>query len=422
MITRVGLAQRLPRRNFGAWSVVERIQDIAVVDDRRALQRREHRTRLTLVVHIDVPRGRGSARLDLDSFDASPDDVIDQAASLARAAIGPAWFSAPPAAPAKVAISDDSLFQRELDAAARNTLAALRRPPGVTLSARLSILRETVTVTASSGFQLTWPATSLRADLSVSSASSHLAIVRTARRADDLELDLAIADAATDLALLASASPPAPGPVALWLRPDALLPDDDLGLWAVLAQQADPATLRHSLSRFRPGSELAAGAAQLAEPLSVVSDGALDHAIRSSPLSDDAVAVRRFPLVDRGMAIGVGLSSRDAALANTDPNGGVRNLVVSPGTWPAAPSPTVRTLEVRRLHALTLSPTGDATLDIALALDHAPDRAPRPVTTGTIHLDALASLALARRSPQLLRRGAYLGPASILIEEALLLA
>src|SRR5262249_10707519 len=154
-----------------------------------------------------------------------------------------------------------------------------------------------------------------------------------------------------------SASPPTPGPCALWLGPEALLHGDshgdgdhsgtDFGLWTIFAHQADSAVERQGLTRYRLRSEIAPGAAQLAEPLTITSHGAIASATRPAPLSDDAVATRNFPLIDRGTAVGLGLSPREAALRRTDPNGGVRNLVIERGSWSPGPSPTTRTIEVR---------------------------------------------------------------------------
>jgi hypothetical protein len=475
MITPRDLASRLARRDLSAWTLVERVQDIAISDEPRALQRRDHRTRLAILVHQDAPRGRGSARLDLDSLDGSADDLIDQAVALAFAALGPAWTSTPPAAPARVRLVDDDLLKRELDAASRNTLAGLRRPRDVDVLASLQLLRERVTVIASSGFHFSWPATALHADVLVTPAASagaftagsagastaaaaaaaagastaaataaaagastaaaaaaaagatspaapsarSLRFVREARRVEDLDLDAALAAAAADLLLLAHAGPPPTGPCTLLLGPDALLHDDDRGLWAIFAHQADSAVERQGLTRYRWRSEIAPGAAQLAEPLSITSNGALDFATRSAPTTDDAVAIRQFPLIERGIAVGLGLSAREAALRNADPNGGVRNLVVAPGTWPGTPSTTARTIEVRRLHAVSVDPhTGDASLDIALGLEHRPGRAaPTPFTGGTFRLDLITALARAHRSVQRLHRGAYHGPATLLIDD-----
>lgn len=455
MITQHDLVQQLARRGPGAWSVVERVQDLAFAADHPARLRRDHRTRLTLIVHQDVPRGRGTARLDIDPFDGSPSDLVDRALALALAAVGPAWTSAPPAAPAKVNLVDPALVERELGAVALGTLARLRRPDGIAISAAVEVLREKVTVISGSGLHATWLATDLRGDALLATADHSLTLSRHARRLDDFDLDAAIADAAADLAVLADAGPPVPGPCALWLGPEALLPAPDRfrgddgalglggdaaaaagdaadrpaapaahhhGLWTLFAQQADSAVERRGLTRYRLHADITRGASQLAEPLSITSNGALDFATLSAPITDDAIAIRSFPLIDRGVAVGLGLSPREAALRATDPNGGVRNLDVSPGTWSPAPSPTTRTIEIRRLHAVALDAyTGDASLDIALALDHRPGRPPTPFTGGTLRLDLLAALARARRSPQLLRRGAYHGPAAVLIDDAELL-
>ncbi|HSR98076.1 MAG TPA: hypothetical protein VLM79_13545, partial [Kofleriaceae bacterium] len=277
MISQRDLVQRLSRTTLGGWSVVERVQDLAIADERRSLQRRDHRIRLTLIVHQDTPRGRGSARLDVDAYDTSAEDLVDQATSLALAAVGPAWSSAPPSAPANVTIVDEDLLKRELDAIALGTLTRLRRPDGVTVTAATEILRERATVIASSGFHTTWLATTLHAhahlittgdrtpttasdrpattpdrtattpdrtatttdraattadrpattaDHPATTADRTLAISREARRTDDFDLDAAISSAAADLLLLANAPPPSPGPCALWLGPEALLHGD----------------------------------------------------------------------------------------------------------------------------------------------------------------------------------------------------
>jgi hypothetical protein len=475
VITQQDLVQHLARRATGAWSVVERVQDLAFAADQPARQRRDHRTRLRLIVHADDPRGRGSARLDIDPFDGSPGELVDQAIALALASVGPSWTGAPPSAPAKVDLVDPDLVERELGAVAASTLSHLRRPDQLTTTAAIDVLREKVTVVSSAGFHATWLATSLRGRALLASRDHSLIVARHARRLDAFDLDAALADAAADLTLLADAGPPTPGPCAVWLGPEAILPStgialigaglDDLpttgsasspsssssssspsafsdnaisspasasasaagadhGLWAIFARQADAAVERQGLTRYRLRSEISRGASQLAEPLSISSDGALDFATLSVPVTDDAIAIRRFPLIDRGIAVGLGLSPREAALRGTDPNGEVRNLVVSPGTWTPAPLPTTRTIEIRRLHAATLDPhTGDATLDIALALDHRPDRpAPIAFTGGTLRLDLISALARARRSAALLRRAAYHGPTALLIDAADLIA
>jgi hypothetical protein len=452
VITQRALVDILARRDPGAWSVVERVQDIAFAAEQPALQRRDHRTRLTLIVHQDVPRGRGTARLDIDPFDGSAADIIEQALSLSATTVGPAWTSTPPAAPAKVDLADPDILKREIDAVALGTLARLRRPDRVTTTASVEIFRERVTVVAGSGFHATWLATGLRVDALLTAGDHSLAISRRARRAEDLDID-ALAATAADLPLLAAAGPPSPGPCAVWLGPEALLPSalagsiaaspsvsaspaaapslgiglgadrNDLshhGIWTIFAQQADSAVERQGLTRYRLRAEIARGASQVPDPLTILSNGALDFAILSAPVSDEAVAIRSFPLIERGTAVGLGLSPREAAFRHTDPNGGVRNLVVSLGSWSPSPTPVGRTVEIRHLHALTIDPyTGEATLDIALGLDHRPDHpTPTPFTGGTVRLDLVPALARARRSHRSLHRGAYRGPDAVLIDDA----
>jgi hypothetical protein len=106
------------------------------------------------------------------------------------------------------------------------------------------------------------------------------------------------------------------------------------------------------------------------------------------------------------------------ALRKRDPNGGVRNLVVRSGTWNGQADPSGRLVEIRRLRALAIDPySGDASLEIALGIEHGKG----PFTGGTLRLDLIDALARARRSSERMRRGAYEGPSSVLIENAELL-
>src|SRR5262249_7337794 len=155
------------------------------------------------------------------------------------------------------------------------------------------------------------------------------------------------------LAQLAKAGPPLGGTCALILSADALLHADTLGVWQTFVTQADSALERRGLTRYRVGSPIAPGADQVSEPLTITSAGALDSATRSAPVGDDGDAVRRFSIIERGTCTGIGLTGREAALRHRDPNGGVRNLVVAPGTWDETPT-AARTIEVRRLRALAI--------------------------------------------------------------------
>ena len=419
MINRRELVRALERRKVSDWVVIERAQELALAREDAAglLQRRESRQRATVIVHQDMPSGRGSARLELAAAGGDAGALVEQAVSLAAAAVVPGWKGAPAAAPAHVTIADPALAKADLAEAAAAALQGLRRPAGATATASLALLREQVAVQASSGLAARWTASHLHADALVAADGRSLAVSRGARRLADLGLDAALAAAAADLAQLAAAGPPAPGRCALVLTADAMLHGEDYGVWAPFATQADAALERRGLTRYRLGAPVAPGADRVPEPLGIESDGALDHATRSAPVGEDGDAVRRFPLIERGVCVGLGLSAREAARRGREPNGGVRNLKVSPGTWDEV-VPARRAIEVRRLRALAIDPyTGEATLELALAIDHR-GGARQPFTGGTVYLDLVAALARARRSAVRIRRGPYLGPAALLIEDA----
>ncbi len=415
MISRRALVSALEDRRVTDWTVIERDQELATVTDTR--RRTDDRTRWVVIVHQDVPRGRGSARLEIGALDGNARDLVDQAQALALSTVGPPWRSTSPAAPAKVDIADPALTKAALDETAAQLLAALPHPADSTVSGEIELMRERVTVQTRQGLRTGWTATQVRASALVAVSASSLELVREARRVTDLDLAQAIPLAAVDLALLGTAAAPKPGSCSLLLRSDALLHGGGLGVWSVFATHATAELERQGLVRYRLGAPVVTGADQIDEPLTVTSDGALDFATRSSPLGDDGDAVRRFPLVERGVAAGLGMSMREASRRRTEPNGGVRNLVVAPGTWTEV-IPPGRSLDVRRLRSLSIDPyTGDASLEIALAIDR-DGGGERAITGGIVRIDLVAALARARRSATPLRRGAYLGPSSILIDDA----
>jgi predicted Zn-dependent protease len=415
VIKRKDLARALDKQTIADWVIVERAQEIAIADAlhfEKLMRRREHRLRTTVLVHVDDPRGRGTARVQA-AGDENAAELVERAVALAMSAIGPAWKSVPAAAPAKVTLLDPAIAKRELQFVAVGIAGAQRAAP---TCARVT--REEVTVQSRAGLTTTWDASMFEVDALVSDGAHSLAVHREARRGADLALDATIAEAQTDLALLADARPVPSGPCALVLDANAFLHDDVTGLWSVFATQADAVLERQGLARYRVGVPVAPGADMLDEPLTITSNGALDFATRSAPLGDDGDAVRRFTLVARGVATGFGLSPREAALRGAEPNGGVRNLVVAPGTWDGAISGEARTIEVRRLRGIALDPyTGEASLELAIAVDHPRKQA---FAGGTVRLDLVAALARARRSQETIRRGAYHGPSRLWIEGATL--
>jgi hypothetical protein len=434
VIRRRDLVRELERRRVADWAVQERQQEHAIIDDARGLRRAELRARLALVVHHDLPAGRGTARVEVGADEDRAGPLVDHALALAATALAPSWRGAPPAAPARVALADPAIAGApDLAAAAAAALARVRRPAGAVVRASLHALREQVVVQTRAGLTARWSATAIRGAAIVSVSGRALHVARAARRLVDLELGRALAEAAADLALLARAAPAQPGPCAVVLGADALLhampaapgapalidaaDHGELGLWGVFAALAQSATERRGLARYRPGAPVAPGAERAPDALAIASDGALDFGLRSAPLGDEGDAVRRFALVEGGVCVGLGLTGREAALRGADPNGGVRNLVVAPGRW-RGELPAGRSIEVRRLRALAIDPlTGEASVEIGLGLDHRDARG-APFTGGRLELDLVAALAGATRSAAVIRRGAYVGPAAVWIDEA----
>lgn len=416
------LVHVLGRRSISDWTLVQRRMDRAGLDEARG-QRREQTTRWVLIVHEDTPDGRGTARLELAAFDGSVEELVDQAQKLARAAIGPAWTTRPPAAPAQVAMFDKRLDKLDLMEAARAVLTEAKRPPNATVTARAAVSRTEVMVRTATGFHAAWVESLYDVGALVIAHERSLEVARAARTRDELgTFDLALSDAVADLGQLAVAVPPVGGPCTLILGADALLADDAYGLWSAFVAQADAVRARQGLARYRLGRPVAPGAELLVDALSIASDGALDTGVRSAPLDDEGSAIRRFPIVEHGVAVGLGMRAREASFLRVDPNGGVRNLVVSTGNWDDAIPSGERVVEVRRLRALTIDPyTGDASLEIALAIDH--DRGKlTAIAGGSVRLDLIATLARARRSSIAIRRGPYAGPRGVLIEKAELIA
>jgi hypothetical protein len=380
LIDRRRLLRALDRRDVADWTLVERAQEVAIA--RGDLRRSEQRTKWHLTIHHDSPQGRGSAHIPIDSIDGDASVIVEQAIALAISSTGPAWHSSPLAAPARVKLADETLLKGDL-------FANMGSEP-------LSIMREQVRVAMRGGLRTEWTATLVDAD------------GRKARR---------LADVPARPTLPAVTGRAEAGPCSLVLRPEALL-HGGLGVWEAFVTQADAVVERQGLTRYREKTPIAPGADTVAEPLSIASDGALDYALLSAPIGDEGGAVRRFSIIERGIATGLGLSPREAALRKRDPNGGVRNLDVELGSW--AGETSGRVVEVLQLRDLAVDRyTGDASLEIGVAVD-------RPKGTvfagGSVRLDLIAALARAKRSQTRLTRGAYRGPDAVWIDAAELIA
>ncbi len=414
------LVAALRRSKVADWTVITREQELASADEVRGLVRREECSRLALIVHHDVPRGRGSARLELVATDANPDELVAQAIKLATAAVGPPWQSVPVAAPAAVTVFDPTLDRQAVETIAASLVERALRPRDATVELVGSALVERVQATTRAGLVTTWTASQLRLRGVIATATRSLAVGSEGRVRSDVagRFDEELAAARTDLADLDRATAPRPGVVTLVLRSSAMLAGEvPGGVWSVFAPQADAVLERQGLTRYRPGTVIAVGADRTVPPLSITSDGARDFGLLSAPLGDDGDAVRRFMLVDRGLGASLALSMREAALRRGEPNGGVKNLDVALGDWDGTPG-TGRTVEVRRLRHVAIDPyTGDASFDLELATDGS-----APITGGTVRLDLIAALARARRSRSRIEHAGYRGPDAIAIDDVELIA
>jgi hypothetical protein len=334
--------------------------------------------------------------------------------------------SSPLSAPARVKLEDLTLAKHAPLDIASEIIAKLTRPTDV--AARATVMREQVQVAGRQGFRTEWTATLLACEALVRTTQHSLVVARQARQRAALDIDAALADAKRDLDSLATAGPPSAGMCALVLDADALL-HDGLGVWSAFVTQADAVVERQGLTRYREKAPIVPGADKAVEPLTITSNGAAHYGLLSSPIGEYGDAVRTFKLVDKGIAVGLGMTPREGALRGRDPNGGVRNLEVATGTtWPGTVEAAAsmvkqkRVIEVRRLRSLSIDPyTGHASLELALAIDHGSGAA-KPFAGGSLRLDLIAALANARASTRAITRGAYTGPDAVLVDNAELIA
>ena len=415
------ITDELLARKRSDFSVIERVvrRGSAMLD---GVRRVDDDRRIRIVVHRDVGRGRGTGVLELtgehgDDAKAVVDDAEDRALQM----IGPAWTTPAAAAPARVEVEDPSLAEREL----RLEEIAARVVRGLVgaVDAEAGIEQHTVRLstgsTAGKGLAVKWTESrvTIRAVIEAGGRTGELAA--EARRIADLELDDRIRRLIVDLGERATATPPKPGSYAVVLHAAAHAHGGGYGLWHALVGQADAALVRQGLSRYRPGRPIAPRANAVDEPLTVISDGTLPFAVRSTPAGEAGEPVRRWSLVERGVALGLALDLREAALARAEPNGGARNLVVPGGKTPLAelvrPGETP-VLEVRRLAWLDLDPrTGLAVARIGAGTLHEAG-GPRPIAGGTLRIDVIAALALARRSKETAIEGPVHGPAALRLD------
>jgi predicted Zn-dependent protease len=424
------LAARLRRLRAGGWSVWQRRASLITVrlaGGREEVDGADH-IETELALDRDFGRDRGTGVHLVRGDGATEAEVIEQAWTAAAANRGPAWETPPATAPARVALADVELGQ---DGAAlvarRGQLLAAAGAAGLEVTRLvLTLERGRVEVSTSSGLRTAWDETLVDVDLTVAAAGSGPAdrpdLARwqaRRRRWRDLDVTAAVA-ALRRRADIARVGQPAPAAVTRVVFDLEAYGHGGVGLLAGLIDQHDAEAEAAGLTRYRLGHEIVAGASRQVSPLTVISDGAAAFAPRSAPVGRRGEGVRRFELIEGGRARGVGLDLRAAARRGTVGNGGVRNLILTPGSTPGpqllvggdAAAPVLHVHALSWLEVDARSGLFVAGVAAATALVGA-DR--RPIAGGTIHGDAVAALALAERSREVVDHGELRGPALIAV-------
>jgi predicted Zn-dependent protease len=433
---------------------------------RRSIDRRH----IDLTLYRDVRRGRGSARLRVAGAMSRPDMArfVDQAARRAARSLEPAWSLPPPAAPARVDVAD-ALLPRDLMGAALALQGQLDDLVGARSAGdrmelmlrglRVDAARDRLTVRTSRGFVHVFDETMLSVTMVLAARDAGpvepgvqpgVEITRVrGRRVADLDLGGAIVRAARHLNDRRRAEPTPPGRYDLVLSDSALTPDAvtemsrglhawheperhaseqrsmgaapgaaEYGWFGPLVAQADARMVREGLARYLPGQSIYRDKPDpSADFLTLASDGALPFGLLSQPVGAQGEPVRRFTLVERGVAAGLALDLREAALRGVTANGGVRNLHVAPGSTPedALHQPGALPL----LHAVALdwleidTRSGELVAALGLGYRQSGPGTATPVTGGVIRGNVFELWARARLAANEVRAGWYRGPGAV---------
>jgi predicted Zn-dependent protease len=416
---------------------------------------------IDLTVYRDVRRGRGSSRLRVAGSMSRPDmaQLVDQAAKRAARSLEPAWSLPPPAAPARVDVADAAL-PRDLMSAALALEEQLHDLLGkhdddrvdlMLRGLRVDAARDRVTVRTSRGFMHVFDQTMLSMAMVLAARDAGQvepgmqpgvdSIRVRGRRVADLDLGGAIGRAARHLSDRQRAEPTPPGRYDLVLSDSALTPDAvtemsrelhawhepehqplrgaaEYGWFGPLVAQADARVVREGLARYLPGQPIYRGRPDpSADLLTVASDGALPFGLLSQPVGAQGEPVRRFTLVERGVAAGLALDLREAALRGVMANGGVRNLHVAPGSTPedALHQPDALPL----LHAVAIdwleidTRSGELVAALGLGYRQSGAGAKTPVTGGVIRGNVFELWAGARLAANEVTAGWYRGPGAV---------
>jgi predicted Zn-dependent protease len=372
--------------------------------------------RLSVFLFRDLEAGRGAARVDLASSDeeGAARAMLAAAADQAALAVGPGWVLPPPAAPARVEVADPELIGN-----LAGVVGEAFRPLARSGLARAEFTAELAThrIASSHEFASEYQETRLAFDLTLAGDGAGERVRGAVRRLRDVRLAARVARAVDTARLRRLARALEPGSYDLVLGPEAIAMPR-YGWFAPIVAQAAGQRVRLGLSRYRPGQRVFAPGA--GDGFTLVSDGTIPFGILSAPFGALGEPVRRFVLVDGGVAVDRALDLREAALASLPPNGGARNLLLAPGAESAAAlaTPSSRPLlVVRELAWLDADPeSGDLTAEIALAALERPGAASQVVNGGLLSGNAFELLGRARLSRESGEAGWYRGPQALRID------
>jgi predicted Zn-dependent protease len=369
---------------------------------------------LSALLFRDSDTGRGSARVDLTGADeAAAAAMLAAGADEAALAVGPGWVLPPPAAPARVDVADPEVIGN-LAGVVGDMAALLARTHDLgVVRAELAAELTTHRVASSHEFASEYQETRLSYDVTLAGGTRLRGAGRRSGRTGLLE---AVSRAVVDDRVRRAAHPIEAATYDLVLGPGALAMPR-FGCFAPLVAQASGERIRLGLSRYRPGQKVFAHGG---DDFTLVSDGTIPFGLLSAPFGPLGEPVRRFVLVENGVAVDAALDLREGALAGVPPNGGVRNLVLSSGSETAADlsAPGERPLlTIRELAWLDADPlSGDLTAEVALASLERPRSTPLVVAGGLVSGNAFELLGRARRSRETGEAGWYRGPKVLRID------
>ncbi len=428
------LAQAQTRGSVHEFVVVETVTARAAHEhDAMPTRRRVEAEALEATVFRDTRDGRGSASFTVArGEEVALDGLVAAAATRAGSGVGLSWKMPRPAAPARVEIADNYAAE-DLDEVAAAIAAGIEPliPTALHRSRhRIELEAVTTSVTTSTGFSSSYPSTEIDVAATLSDrgapARTESLHLRVCRRAD-LDLERHLNAAARRLRDRARAQPLPREHADLLLRDEAIIAHDHrfthtgassgYGWFGPVVAQASATLARQGLARYQLGQSIYGHHEVTGDPLTIASDGTIPFATRSRPFSALGEPVRRFDIVREGIAAGLALDLREAALREVTPNGGLRNLVVAPG--PTRLAELARTgeralVEVVELAWLDTNPrNGGFVAEIGLAYRHDRSRGePLPMAGGVITGNVFALLARARFARETIAMDWYHGPAA----------